>query len=100
MLHATRQSGVHLTGLPRHSQVKTALTAGRSYNWDIVTARRRKTRLAPAPRTAAARLFEAERLFADFVELTPYKFKPFVKTFDSFDEYERWKRAQTNPWYR
>jgi hypothetical protein len=50
--------------------------------------------------SAAARLHEAEQLFADFVELTPYPFKPFVKTFDSFDEYERWKRAQTNPWYR
>jgi hypothetical protein len=66
----------------------------------MATARRRRTRPAPAPRTAAARLREAERLFADFAELTPYKFKPFVKSFDSFDEYERWKRAQTNPWYR
>jgi len=45
-------------------------------------------------------LFEAERLFADFVELTPYEFRPFVKSFDSFAAYERWKRAQTNPWYR
>lgn len=52
------------------------------------------------PRSAAGRLREAERLYADFVELTPYKFEPFVKTFNSFDEYERWKRAQTNPWYR
>jgi len=45
-------------------------------------------------------LFEAERLFADFVELTPYAFRPFVKSFDSFAAYERWKRAQANPWYR
>lgn len=52
------------------------------------------------PRSAAARLAEAERLFADFVELTPYRFTPFVRTFDSFADYERWKRAQTNPWYR
>jgi hypothetical protein len=66
----------------------------------MVTARRRKPRRAAEPRSAAARLFEAERLFADFVALTPYKFTPFVKSFDSFDEYERWKRAQTNPWYR
>ena len=51
-------------------------------------------------RSAAARLAEAQRLFADFVELTPYRHEPFVKTFDSFAEYERWKRAQTNPWYR
>lgn len=62
--------------------------------------RRRQHPRPASPRSAAARLREAERLFADFVELTPYGFKPFVKTFDSFDEYERWKRAQTNPWYR
>ena len=43
---------------------------------------------------------EAERLYRDFVELTPHRFTPFVKTFDSFEAYERWKRAQTNPWYR
>lgn len=63
--------------------------------------RRRTTRrTAPPVRSAAARLFESERLFLDFVELTPFKFKPFVKSFDSFGDYERWKRAQTNPWYR
>ena len=62
--------------------------------------RGRRVRRARVPRSPSARLAEAERLFADFVELTPYKFKPFVKTFDSFAEYERWKHAQTNPWYR
>ena len=66
----------------------------------MVTARRRRLRRAAAPRSAAARLYEAERLFADFAELTPYKFTPFVKSFDSFDDYERWKRDQKNPWYR
>ena len=45
-------------------------------------------------------LAESEALFRDFVRLTPYRFTPFVKTFDSFAEYERWRRAQTNPWYR
>jgi hypothetical protein len=49
---------------------------------------------------AAQRLDEAERLFRDFRELTPYRFRPFTKVFDSFDDYERWRRAQTNPWYR
>jgi hypothetical protein len=43
---------------------------------------------------------EAEALFQEFARLTPYRYEPFVKTFDSFDEYERWRRAQTNPWYR
>ena len=62
--------------------------------------KRRRRRRATSRDSAAARLHEAERLFADFVELTPFRFTPFVKTFDSFDEYERWKRAQTNPWYR
>lgn len=45
-------------------------------------------------------LREAERLYADFKELTPYPYRPFVRTFSSFAEYERWKRAQSNPWYR
>ena len=45
-------------------------------------------------------LAEAERLFADFKELTPYPYRPFVRSFSSFAEYERWKRAQKNPWYR
>lgn len=59
-------------------------------------------RRAPASgaRKAAARLAEAERLFADFSQLTPYPYRPFVRTFTSFTEYERWKRVQTNPWYR
>jgi hypothetical protein len=57
-------------------------------------ARRRRTH------SPAACLREAERLFADFKQLTPHRFRPFVKTFSSYAEYERWKRAQTNPWYR
>ena len=56
----------------------------------------RRSRISPAAR----RLFEAERLFLDFCELTPFRFRPFVRSFDSFADYERWKRAQTNPWYR
>ena len=60
---------------------------------------RRARKLTP-PRSAAARLREGEALFRDFVELTPYRVRPFVTTFDSFDQYERWRRAQTNPWLR
>jgi hypothetical protein len=52
------------------------------------------------PRSAAARLALAEALFRDFVRLTPHRFRPFAKSFDSWDAYERWRRAQTNPWYR
>jgi hypothetical protein len=51
-------------------------------------------------RAAARRLFESERLFQDFRELTPYCFRPLARCFPSFDAYERWRRAQTNPWYR
>lgn len=51
--------------------------------------------------SAAARLAEAERLYRDFERLTPFpKPKPFVRSFDSFAEYERWRRAQANPWNR
>jgi len=63
----------------------------------------RKRKKSPRKRTrdrVTQRLFEAEQLFRDFVELTPYRFRPFVKSFESFEDYERWKRAQTNPWYR
>ena len=51
-------------------------------------------------RGAAARLAEAERLFEDFRQLTPYRYRPFALTFTTFAKYERWRRAQTNPWYR
>jgi hypothetical protein len=53
-----------------------------------------------APRSAEARLDAAEALFHDFCELTPFRYRPFVRSFDSWDDYERWRRAQTNPWYR
>ena len=64
--------------------------------------RARRTSREPSgvPRSAAARLRLAEDLFRDFKALTPYRFRPFVRSFDTFDEYERWRRAQTNPWYR
>lgn len=63
---------------------------------------RLKTRRLSRKRSdsVVARLLEAERLFEEFKVLTPYPYKPFVRTFDTFDEFERWKRAQTNPWYR
>jgi len=53
-------------------------------------------RRAQRPRrldTPAARLREAERLFKDFRALTPYPYRPFVKSFTTFEAYERWKRA-------
>ena len=52
------------------------------------------------PRSVEARLDAAEALFRDFCELTPFRYRPFVRSFDSWDDYERWRRAQTNPWYR
>ena len=61
--------------------------------------RRRRQRKA-ADRRPGTWLREAERLYDDFRELTPYPYRPFVRTFSSFAEYERWKRAQSNPWYR
>ena len=50
--------------------------------------------------SAAHRLFEAERLFQDFKELTPFPFRPLVKSFASFAAYERWRCTQKSPWYR
>jgi len=73
----------------------------------MATTRRRRgprgtvrARRPAAPRSAEARLDAAEVLFRDFCELTPFRYRPFVRTFDSWDDYERWRRAQTNPWYR
>jgi hypothetical protein len=63
-------------------------------------ARRRSRRRRRRGDTPAARLAEAERLFLDFRDLTPYRYRPFVKTFASFEAYEEWKHAQTNPWFR
>ena len=62
--------------------------------------RTRPARTLSADRRAADRLYEAERLFRDFAELTPYRFRPLAKSFASFAAYERWRRAQTNRWYR
>ena len=61
----------------------------------------RKRRVPPGvPRSAGRRLEEAERLYRDFCALTPFRRpKPFTRSFDSFSAYERWKRAQRNPWY-
>lgn len=66
----------------------------------IISAMKRAARKPGAARGAAGRLAEAERLFADFRALTPYSYRPFARTFTTFAEYERWRRAQTNPWYR
>jgi hypothetical protein len=61
---------------------------------------RARRRPHAVPRGAAARLALAERLYRDFEALTPYpRPRPYVKSFSSFAAYERWKRAQKNPWY-
>jgi len=60
----------------------------------------RRTRRHRHVSLAARRLFEAERPYLHFRELTPFRFRSFARSFDSFRAYERWKRAQTNPWYR
>jgi hypothetical protein len=52
----------------------------------------------PAPRPPDS---PKPRLFREFEALTPYpKPSPFTKSFDSFADYERWRRAQRNPWNR
>lgn len=45
------------------------------------------------------RLKVLDELYQQFCLLTPYKCKPFVKSFNSFKEYEAWKKKQKNPWY-
>ena len=50
--------------------------------------------------SVAQRLFESERLYEEAKELNPLKIKPLVRSFDSFEEYERWRSAQEDPWYK
>mgnify|MGYP003966490483 FL=1 len=38
-------------------------------------------------------------LYNQYRLLTPYKQKPFIKSFDSFKDYYAWKEKQKNPWY-
>ena len=64
-----------------------------------MTKRRPRTR-RPERSSAARNLRESERLYLDFLELTPDRFVPLAKSFTSFDEYERWKRDEAPPWYR
>ncbi|MDX1387454.1 MAG: winged helix-turn-helix domain-containing protein [bacterium] len=45
------------------------------------------------------RLGFSERLLNEAEELNPYpRYRPFTKSFESFKEYEAWKKRQTNPW--
>ncbi|MGH9257079.1 MAG: hypothetical protein ACRD3C_21165 [Vicinamibacterales bacterium] len=61
---------------------------------------RTRRRPAAVPRSAAARLALAERLYQDFCALTPYRRpRPFARSFESFAAYERWRRGRRNPWY-
>ena len=44
------------------------------------------------------RLFTVSLLYDTFLKLTPYRYKPFVKSFKNFTEYAQWKKEQRNPW--
>jgi len=39
-----------------------------------------------------------EELYKRLLLFSPFRYKPFVKSFSSFVEYERWKKKQKNPW--
>lgn len=45
------------------------------------------------------RLRVADELYQRLWFFSPYKCKPFVKSFRSFKEYEKWKKKQKNPWF-
>ncbi|MBI1883083.1 MAG: hypothetical protein HYS08_02625 [Chlamydiae bacterium] len=40
----------------------------------------------------------AESLYQEIVHIQKKRFKPFVKSFSSFEEYEKWKARQKDPW--
>ena len=52
------------------------------------------------PRDAGRGFRETADLSDAAVKLSPYERPHFCKTFDSWREYEDWRRAQTNPWNR
>lgn len=45
------------------------------------------------------RLQVLDELYQRLWLLSPYSYKPFVKSFGSFKEYETWKKRQKNPWH-
>ena len=84
-----------------------AWVGARCYTFLVRARPSRQRRSVPAhtppspPRSAAARLAEAERLYREFAELTPFPYpKAFARSFETWADYERWRRAQTNPWLR
>jgi hypothetical protein len=81
--------------------MRRLLSVMQEASYNRIMPRRSAPRRPRAARSAAARLAAAERLYRDFEQLTPYpKPRPFVRMFDSFSEYERWRREQRNPWNR
>jgi hypothetical protein len=45
------------------------------------------------------RVLLCEELWRLSEKLNPFpRYKPFVKSFDSLKDYEKWRKKQTNPW--
>ncbi len=45
------------------------------------------------------RVRQAEEIIQFAEKINPYpRYRPFVKTFKSIRDYEKWKKQQTNPW--
>lgn len=49
--------------------------------------------------SVAERLALADSLTQQAMALNPYPFKPFVHSFESDADYERWRKKQKNPWF-
>ena len=43
------------------------------------------------------RILESEKLWEEFLIKYPHPWKPFCKSFDSFQEHEDWLKEQHNP---
>ena len=45
------------------------------------------------------RIILGDQLIRSGEKLNPYpRYEPFVKSFSSFKDYEKWKKRQRNPW--
>jgi len=50
--------------------------------------------------TPQKRLKVMEKLYKELYLRKPPRYKPFVKSFNSFKEYEKWRKRQKDPWLK
>ena len=70
----------------------------RSRSWLISRALREYLERQASDENPEQRLDQSEQLLEEARQLNPRPLRPFAKSFRSFADYERWRRAQKDPW--